>query len=122
MNQDILFIPAQGMTSGEKRNPVYLTHLTCEIIAIRIVTMHHIRKIGFLVNKSYGFVYKLIQMIPERFLWPVRMTSAGHPHNTGFFTDYLNLFFISCRHALVNNATSKKIHFPDLRMKRKILQ
>src|SRR5882757_6578534 len=84
--------------------------------------MHHIRKIGFLVNKSYGFIYKLIQVIPEHFLWPVGMTATGHPDNTGFFIDNLKLSFVSCRHPPVNDAAGKKIHFPNLWMMGKILQ
>src|SRR5450432_1134763 len=110
------------MTSGEKRDSIYFTYLACEVVSISIVTVHYIGKIGFLVNKAYRFIYKFIQVIPECFLWPVGMTAAGHPDNTGFFIDYFNLSFISCRHPLINYTPRKKIHFSDLWMKGEILQ
>src|ERR1700712_3779060 len=109
------------MAGCKKWDPVDFTHLACEIITIGIMSVYHVRKIGLLVNKSYCFINKLVQVIPQCFFWAVGITSTGHPYNPCFPIYDFHFSFIGIRYSLINDPPGKKIYLPDLWMKRKTL-
>src|SRR5690348_3986343 len=98
------------MACGKEGNSIDFTYLRCQVISIRIMSMHHIRKIILLLNKTDSLVNKFIQMFPQGFFWTILITSTNKSDDPRFTIYLFHFLFIAGRNPFINYSPGKKIH------------